>query len=156
MPRTHGFWRWSQTIRTWDRYDSGEFTMLPFLFRAPGLRRVTTWTLNETRACWKKLVDEWLKYGYAFSCHQIAIWVQTVYFKREGGKNKLGLIYNKVMEHTQRVHNWIMNLLPDLGNRKSVCFTTRSSTFRRCRGGRTTGHIRNESNDVKFLKENIL
>lgn len=76
--------------------------------------------------------------------------------KEKRAKTDIGLICNKVTEHTQYVHNWTMNVLPGLGNRRPICFTTRSFTFRGCRGGHITGHRRNKNNDVKFLKENIL
>lgn len=76
--------------------------------------------------------------------------------KEKRAKTELGLICNKVTEHTQYVHNWTMNVLPVLGNRRPICFTTRSFTSRGYRGGHITGHIRNKNNDVKFLKENIL
>lgn len=35
-------------------------------------------------------------------------------------------------------------------------FTIKSSTLRGCRDGCVAGHIWNKSNDVKFLKENII
>lgn len=47
-------------------------------------------------------------------------------------------------------------MLPDLGNRRPICFMTRSFTFRGYRGGHITVHIRNKSNDVKFLREYII